>query len=967
MKRQFQIVFLHVVLLAVAKVETADATPSILVSNVWNTGVRTYPASNDTNSPHSEMGVDYNSSGDLESAWFNSGYTMTATPGHLVTTLPANGTSSASWTTYFTPEGSEVILAGAGDQLKVTWVFTPSGVNTNNTSQNFRLAVVDTPATNRLTADGAPTSAAYTGYAMFMNMGQTLGSSNPFQLMERSPDSGNLLSSSGNWISLANGATSGNHGYDSGTQYTLVMTFTRNASNALDITAATTGGTLNGSGTASLSFTDSTPNSFTYDTFSLRPSSASTTAGQFDTTLFSVEFTPGASSPSITAHPQNRTVYVGESANFAVSAAGTAPLFYQWYFNTNTALPNQTNASLTLANVQTTNAGGYTVVVTNTYGSVTSAMATLTVNALTAPAITHQPQSQTAYVGQNPTFTVLVTGKTPSYQWYFNTNTLLTGATNATLTLNNVQTNHAGGYSVVVTNSLGSATSVFATLTIIPFVPNFDLVGFATLDGFASNNTLHVGGTTGGAGGAHVQVWDATNLFFYLSSSNTMPLVVEVMTNIDLGVPLLANGVRQPTNSPFIVGRIDISTDKTVYSKSGFTISHGIFRVSARQNVIIRNLKFRDLYEFDPSGAYDLYGWDYISIISGSHHVWVDHCDFQQAYDGMIDITIASDYVTASWNVFRDHKKCNLVSASDDASNDIGHLNVTFHHNWYTNVQSRTPFMRFGNAHVFNLYSDRLGGSGIQSHISARILVENSYFTNNNGGVPVVADTGGTVFVTNSIGITTNLNDPGFSFNAPFVTNQAPYFYTLDPVEMVPAIVTKYAGVEKLAPSLTVQPHSQTVAAGQDITFSVVAMGDQPLACQWWRNGTNSLTDGDDVSGATSGALTLTNVQVADAGDYTVVVTNAYGSVTSAVATLTVVFEPPYLMAPVLLSNGAFQFEFTSAPGAAFSVVATTNLALGSSNWTLAGSPLEGPPGSFQFTDPSATNYLQRFYRLRWP
>src|ERR1039458_7018702 len=98
---------------------------TVLVSNVWNTGVRSYPAYNDPNSPYSEMGVDYNASGDFESAWFNNGGTMTATPGHLVTSV---GSTSSSWTTYFTPESSPVTLAGAGDQLKITWVFTPSGV-----------------------------------------------------------------------------------------------------------------------------------------------------------------------------------------------------------------------------------------------------------------------------------------------------------------------------------------------------------------------------------------------------------------------------------------------------------------------------------------------------------------------------------------------------------------------------------------------------------------------------------------------------------------------------------------------------------------------------------------------------------------------------------------------------------------------------------------------------------------------
>lgn len=68
---------------------------TVLVSNVWNTGVRNYPAYNDTNSPYSEMGVDYNSSGDFESAWYSAGSgSAVTTVGHL--TLQ-NGSSSSSW------------------------------------------------------------------------------------------------------------------------------------------------------------------------------------------------------------------------------------------------------------------------------------------------------------------------------------------------------------------------------------------------------------------------------------------------------------------------------------------------------------------------------------------------------------------------------------------------------------------------------------------------------------------------------------------------------------------------------------------------------------------------------------------------------------------------------------------------------------------------------------------------------
>ena len=452
---------------------------TVLVSNVWNTGVRTYPAYNDTNSPYSEMGVDYNASGDFESAWFNGGGgTMTPSTGHLVTTVTS---SSSSWTTYFTTESSPVTLAGAGDELKITWIFTPSGVATSGTSQNFRLAVVDSPSASRLTSDGSPGSSTYAGYAMFMNMATTLGSSSSFQLMDRNAPgtSSAFLSSSGSWTGVANGAGKNVTGYTSGTNYTFVMTFTRNASNGLDITATMTGGNFNNTDSATVSYSDSAPNTFTFDTFGVRPSDAADSAASFDTTLFEVEFIPGATPPSVTTDPQDQTVLVGQNANFNVLASGTFPLGYQWYYNTNTVLTNQTGSTLTVTNAQLTDAGGYSVIVSNAYGLATSAVAQLTVNVPDSTLDYHAAAGSDGFTREEtPPSRVTAGGSEPlSYQWYFNTNTLLANATDPTLTITNVQPTNAGTYSVTVSNVAGGITSSNAVLTINtnPVAPVFTL------------------------------------------------------------------------------------------------------------------------------------------------------------------------------------------------------------------------------------------------------------------------------------------------------------------------------------------------------------------------------------------------------------------------------------------------------------------------------------------------------------
>jgi PEP-CTERM motif len=274
-----------------------SAGAAVIVNDTWTDGTRTDPAA----PVYSENGTDSDADGSIESAWFSSpGTAMAATTGHLTTTQIA--ASSTSYTTYFTPEANPITLANVGDQLKLTWQFTPTAAAAQaNTSQNFRLALVRTPVGSRLTADGTPASAAYSGYSMFMNMSigtagspQVLGNSSPFRLESRTTPAtaGDILATGANWTALGTtGATSGNHGYDSGTLYTLVMTLTHNATNGLDIVSTMTGGTLNNTGTAQVTFTDPTPNggSFAFDTFSIRPSTGATTADVFDTTLFKVE------------------------------------------------------------------------------------------------------------------------------------------------------------------------------------------------------------------------------------------------------------------------------------------------------------------------------------------------------------------------------------------------------------------------------------------------------------------------------------------------------------------------------------------------------------------------------------------------------------------------------------------------------------------------------------------------------
>lgn len=172
--------------------------------------------------------------------------------------------------------------------------------------------------------------------------------------------------------------------------------------------------------------------------------------------------------PIILAQPASRTNNAGTTATFSVSASGTGTLSYRWR-KEDVALADGGNvsgaatATLSLSNVLKPDEGGYRVVVTNQYGSVTSAVAALTV---IDPQITGQPLSQLKYVGQSATFSVTAVG-TPllSYQWWKDGETLAQAA-ESSLTLTNLQLSNAGSYFVVVSNQFDCVTSSVASLFI---------------------------------------------------------------------------------------------------------------------------------------------------------------------------------------------------------------------------------------------------------------------------------------------------------------------------------------------------------------------------------------------------------------------------------------------------------------------------------------------------------------------
>ncbi|HEY1662150.1 MAG TPA: immunoglobulin domain-containing protein [Verrucomicrobiae bacterium] len=180
--------------------------------------------------------------------------------------------------------------------------------------------------------------------------------------------------------------------------------------------------------------------------------------------------------PYIATQPATQVGTNGNNVSFIVVAGGQPAFSYRWLFN-GTNLPAGGNVSgnssstLTLTAVSFTNAGNYSVVVTNNYGSVTSHVAGLTVIAL--PSFTAQPTNLTILSGDNAGFSATASGTAPlSYQWQKNGTNLanggnLSGATTNVLTLTAVTTANAGNYTLIAANLYGTATSSVAALGVV--------------------------------------------------------------------------------------------------------------------------------------------------------------------------------------------------------------------------------------------------------------------------------------------------------------------------------------------------------------------------------------------------------------------------------------------------------------------------------------------------------------------
>lgn len=334
----------------------------------------------------------------------------------------------------------------------------------------------------------------------------------------------------------------------------------------------------------------------------------------------------------------------------------------------------------------------------------------------------------------------------------------------------------------------GNKNSEDSIITITIDTINYLTAGFMRYNVLVKTNKKvgwvdYESATTGGEGGEVVTVSNQADLVSAVSG--TTARIVQVEGTIEL-TPLGTE--------------IDVSSNKTIKGiGESSEIVGGGFRVIDATNVIIKDLTFRDAFvDWDGKTTDN----DALEI-NNSTHVWITHCNLSRYDDGLIDIKNGSDYVTVSWCHFHNHNKVLLIGSADDSPQDVDHLNVTVHHNWFdgrfdNGLWRRLPLCRYGKIHVFNNYYCEIDNSGVEGNWDSDVVIDNNYFYKSLQPHALVSGAGGAgdnkMEASGNIYIESGARrDVGGSVFSP--TEYYSYEYNL--ASDVPVIVMQGAGVMK--------------------------------------------------------------------------------------------------------------------------------------------------------------------------
>lgn len=627
-------------------------------------------------------------------------------------------------------------------------------------------------------------------------------------------------------------------------------------------------------------------------------------------------------SPHIARQPFKQFRYSGSTAIFSAGAVGKPPLNYQWQFN-GTNILNATNAQLSWTNVQTGDSGFYSVIVSNSQGTIASSNSVLTVTN-SSPVFTVQPTNQTCALGLNASFLTSVVGSVPlSYQWQFNQSNII-GATNANLTLTNIELANQGNYELVVSNSYGTAISSNVVLTPVPFV----------VSALPVSQSVPAGNTVG----------------FSVSLSAAPPINYQWQFN--------SENIPGATNSSLVL------TDVQSGSAGAYTVLVSNFygttnwtatlAVNSSAPVLSRNPISQTTviggfanFQVTAQGSEPLsYQWQFNSTnIPGATDALLSVTNAQSTNQGIYRAVVTNLYGPAT------SSNASLTVTSVSLGQALNATNLTWTlggtTSWFPETSQTHDGLAVQSGPV-SFGQDSLLQTTVTGPATLTVWWRSTgpfdaltlYVNGSFQGVPL---SGGLWSMGGPFYLGAGLQNLTWQFYDALVSGNPGAAY-VDQVTVVPG---------GTAATISQSPANQTVRAGAKVTLQVNAFGTPPLIYQWQFNSNN-------IPGATNFAFTLANVQSANAGSYSVIVTNAFGAAQSSNATLTVQ-QPFFGTSPGSASfgNQGFTLQLNGLTGHGIvTIYSSTNLV----NWQPV---FTNPPvvGSLQFIDPNALNVPFQFYR----
>jgi uncharacterized delta-60 repeat protein len=700
--------------------------------------------------------------------------------------------------------------------------------------------------------------------------------------------------------------------------------------------------------------------------------------------------------PWIYTNPVSQSVHGGQSVTLGVLAAGNQPLRYQWLKN-GANVPDATNSSLTLPDIQGFAAGSYDVVVSDSFGSVTSATANVTV---TDPFITSNPTNQFLQLGQTAYLAVTAGGGSPlAYQW-LRSGSPVPGATNASLIYINAQSTNAGNYSVVINDAFGSLTSSVAAVTINaamadsfnPVVPDAVSAMAIQPDGkilLGFNSSLETYGKSSPSGPLRFNADGTPDSTFSPGITNLVVNCLAIQTDGKIVV-----GGTWSANRNIFLSRLnsDGSVDSAFTNQLGSGPNGVVYSLATQADgklliggffSSVSGQSHQDVARLNGDGSLDT---NFNASVSGPVYSLAVQPDGAIVVGGSFNLVDGQNrnYVgrlnsdgslATSFNASANSIVYCLAIQADNriviggaftslngqARNSLARLNLdgtldtTFNPNANYLVYSIIPqvdgrilvggkfatISGLSRNYIARLNADGsldfsfnpgaggpVGGSGVYALALQPdgAILAGGQFTNlaglartnigrlfatgpatqsvsSDGSSTITWLRGGT---SPEVGRTTfEFSDDGINWTNLGVGQRMSGGWQLPGLALPTLRNLRARGflsggqsdassyfVQSVIgpPTVDTQPLSRTNKAASTATFFVVASGDLPLSYQWCMGG-SPLTDSGKVSGVKTPVLTLTNVFGFDSGGYSVIISNSSGSITSLVANLTVL-EP---------------------------------------------------------------------------